>query len=161
MTKENKTPRVTGHMMIEWLYGLVICALIGMCAVWAMNGTSFLDSGKGMVVLIILGFVSLLIKALLPFNCPLILVLSIISILVACPISPIASQVSALTKCININATVTMILAYGGLNIGHDLGAFKKLGWRAAIVGVLVLFGTWIWSALIAEGLLNVTGYFG
>ncbi len=156
-----KKAKVTGKQMLEWLYGLGICALISMCAVWAMNGTSFLDTGKAMLVLIPLGFVSLLIQAVLPFKCPLILILSIISVLIACPISPIQSQVIALTKPISINAVVTMILAYGGLNIGHDLGAFKKLGWKAVIVGVLVLFGTWIWSATIGEILLNVTGYFG
>ena len=55
-------------------------------------------------------------------------------------------------------AVVTPILAYSGLTIGHDWHAFVKLGWKAILVGCLVIFGTFFWSALIAEVLMKVQG---
>ncbi len=153
--------QITLYQMGQWLGGLLICAIIGMVGCWAMNGTSFVDSAKGMSILIAFGFIFLVIKNILPGNVPMILILSVISVAAACPISPIAPTVISWTKCISVNATVPMILAYGGLGIGRDFGLFKKLGWRAAIAGILVIVGTWLWSAILGEFLLHATGYFG
>ena len=55
-------------------------------------------------------------------------------------------------------AVVTPILAYAGLTVGRDWKAFAKLGWKAIIVGLIVIFGTFFWSAAIAEVLLRVQG---
>ena len=58
----------------------------------------------------------------------------------------------------NLLALTTPILAYAGITIGRSWADFVKLGWRSLIVGALVLFGTYLGSAIIAEFVLRMQG---
>ena len=57
-----------------------------------------------------------------------VLWISIIAILISSPISPISDFVVTSVDSLNINAIITPILAYAGVIIGKDWGAFRSVG---------------------------------
>ena len=62
-----------------------------------------------------------------------VLWISIIAILISSPISPISDFVVTSVDSLNINAIITPILAYAGVIIGKDWGAFKSVGIKGAV----------------------------
>lgn len=87
-----------------------------------------------------------------------VLWISIIAILISSPISPISDFVIKSVDSLNINAIITPILAYAGVIIGKDWGAFKSVGIKGVIVSIFVIIGTFLISALLGDffmGILN------
>ncbi|WP_296143317.1 hypothetical protein [uncultured Anaerococcus sp.] len=87
-----------------------------------------------------------------------VLWISIIAILISSPISPISDFVVTSVDSLNINAIITPILAYAGVIIGKDWGAFKSVGIKGVIVSIFVIIGTFLISALLGDffmGILN------
>ena len=87
-----------------------------------------------------------------------VLWISIIAILISSPISPISDFVVTSVDSLNINAIITPILAYAGVIIGKDWGAFKSVGVKGVIVSIFVIIGTFLISALLGDffmGILN------
>ena len=66
--------------------------------------------------------------------------------------------VSAEVGKIGLLPLATPILAYAGVSIGKDWVEFKKIGWRGIIVAFLVMIGTYIGSAIIAQIILKAQG---
>lgn len=59
-------------------------------------------------------------------------------------------------KHINFLATTTPILAYGGLCLGKDLEAFKRLSWRIVPVAMAVASGSFLCATALAELMLHL-----
>ena len=76
----------------------------------------------------------------------------------ALPWSPISSTIIYYTSKVNIVSLTTILLAYAGIAMGKDLGEFKKVGLKGIIVTFFVILGTYMGSALIAQGVLMYTG---
>ena len=55
-------------------------------------------------------------------------------------------------------AIVTVLLAYVGIGIGKNWDKFKAMGWRAVIVTMCVITGTYLASLLIANTVLVLSG---
>ena len=64
------------------------------------------------------------------------------------------------TKHINFLATTTPILASGGLCLGKDLAAFKRLSWRIVPVAMAVASGSFLCATALAELMLHLEGIF-
>ena len=47
--------------------------------------------------------------------------------------------------------TFTPILAFAGVLLGKDWKAFLSIGWKGVLVSLLVIFGTFFTSGLIAQ----------
>ena len=58
---------------------------------------------------------------------------------------------------INFTAPLTLVGAYAGISIGDQIKSFVKQGWKMIIVGVLVMTGTFLGSAAIAQVVLSLT----
>lgn len=112
----------------------------------------------GMAVLWVIAFISLFLKQLIPTKLPTIVYTSIVGIILSVPYTPIANFINPLTNNIKLMAMVTPLLAYAGIVIGKDWGEFKKLGPKAVVVGIVVVFSSFLWAAVIAEILLKATG---
>ena len=82
---------------------------------------------------------------------------SIIGLLVASPICPARDFVIASANSINFTAPLTLVGAYAGISIGDQVKSFVKQGWKMIIVGILVMTGTFLGSACIAELMLSLT----
>lgn len=85
-----------------------------------------------------------------------VLWISIIAILISSPISPISDFVVTSVDSLNINAIITPILAYAGVIIGKDWGAFKSVGVKGVIVSIFVIIGTFLISALLGDFFMGI-----
>ena len=55
-------------------------------------------------------------------------------------------------------ANALIVLAYGGLSLGKDIPAFKRLSWRIVPVALMVSSGTFICATIMAEIMLHLEG---
>ena len=78
--------------------------------------------------------------------------------LVASPISPARQFVIDAVGKINFTAPLTMVGAYAGISIGDQVKTFAKQGWKMILIGVFVMTGTFIGSAVIAQVVMMLTG---
>ena len=51
-----------------------------------------------------------------------------------------------------------MVGAYAGISIGDQVKTFAKQGWKMILIGVFVMTGTFIGSAVIAQVVMSITG---
>ena len=83
---------------------------------------------------------------------------SMTGLLLACTISPVKDAVIQITSQIQFMAPATALGAFAGISLGKDLKDFAKLGWKMVIITLLVITGTFIFSALVADVVLRITG---
>lgn len=80
-----------------------------------------------------------------------VLWISFIAIFVASPISPVAEQVIFHVGNVSLMSLCTPILAYAGVLVGKDWSAFKELGFKAVIVSIVVMAGTFLVSSMLGD----------
>ena len=95
---------------------------------------------------------------LIPLRLPIVAYCSVIGLLVASPISPVREFVIESANKINFTAPLTLVGAYAGISISDQIRSFLKQGWKMIIVGVLVMTGTFLGSAIISQVVLSLTG---
>ncbi len=142
----------------EWTMVLAIIGLITLVGNWIGYDVMPLQAIPGMLLLIGISVAGLILDKLLPFNIPAIAYISLIAITLSIPGVPGSEYVVKWTSEVNLLAITTPILAYAGIAIGRSWADFAKLGWRSLVVGSLVLLGTYLGSAVIAEIILRVQG---
>ena len=59
---------------------------------------------------------------------------------------------------INFTAPLTMVGAYAGISISDQIRSFLKQGWKMILIGVFVMTGTFLGSAMIAQIVMGLTG---
>lgn len=142
----------------EWTMVFIIIGLITLVGNWVGYDVMPVKAIPGMIVLILISIAGLILDKLLPFKVPAIAYISLIAIIASIPGVPGSEYVVKWTSEVNLLAITTPILAYAGIAIGRSWADFAKLGWRSLIVGTLVLFGTYLGSAIIAEFVLRMQG---
>ncbi|WBW50515.1 hypothetical protein O6R05_02930 [Peptoniphilus equinus] len=115
------------------------------------------ESLPGMIILALICLVGYLLSFVVPVKkISAVLWISVVAILVASPISPVSEQIIFHVNNISLNAVVTPILAYAGVIIGKDWGAFKQVGVRGIIVSIFVIVGTFLISGLMGDFFMNI-----
>ena len=115
----------------------------------------------GALVLVVLTVIGIIISMLPVFNkLPLVFWVSIVAVVVSVPGFPGGDWIVAQTKQVSFLSITTPILAYGGLCLGKDLDAFKKLSWRIVPVALDVAGGSFICATALAELMLHLEGIF-
>ncbi|HHW18655.1 MAG TPA: hypothetical protein GXX30_07120 [Firmicutes bacterium] len=112
----------------------------------------------GMLILLVIILAGLLLAKIIPLKIPGIAWITLVGTLVSAPFFPLSDKVIAYVAKINLLATATPVLAYAGIALGKDLGAFKKIGWRIIVVSFAVFVGTYVGSAIIAHLVLKMQG---
>src|SRR5699024_2473183 len=135
----------------EWTLFGVRLGFTSLFGNWAGYDRLPLSAIAGMIVLIVICFAGFNVRQLLPLNFPSIAYISIIGVIVSMPWMPGAAKVAEWTNEVELLALATPILAYAGIAIGRSWTDFVKLGWKTIIVASLVMLGTFIGSAIIAE----------
>ena len=142
----------------EWAFlfllsgaGIVLANFVGF-------HVGIVESIPGVLVLLALSFLGMLCTKLIPLKLPIVAYVSILGLLSACPISPIHDFVISSVGAINLTAPLTLVGAFAGISISDQLGFFAKQGGKMVVVGVLFVTGSFVLTALIAQGLLMVTG---
>ncbi|MEE0490153.1 MULTISPECIES: hypothetical protein [Methanosphaera] len=143
---------------MEWILILIIFSFMSAIGNYIGYHYPFQESLYGMFILCAITLLGLIIEHHISYNIPAIIYISIIGLIVALPWSPISSTIIYYTSKVNIVSLTTILLAYAGIAMGKDLGEFKKVGLKGIIVTFFVILGTYMGSALIAQGVLMYTG---
>ncbi len=149
---------ISTNTVMGWLIILSIFSVMTAVGNWIGFHSPLQESLIGMIILGIISLTGLILEKVLPWNVPAIMYISIIGLIIAIPWSPISQQVIYYTSQIDIVSLTTILLAYAGIAMGKDILDFKKVGLRGVLVTFFVIFGTYIGSALIAQGVLVYTG---
>ena len=89
---------------------------------------------------------------------PSMMYVSLTGLLLACPISPVKDFVIGVTSQVAFMAPATALGAFAGISLGKDLKDFAKMGWKLVIITLFVITGTFVFSALVADVILKLTG---
>ena len=143
-----------------------LCALMAMmftliCMSTVVGyGISPAETIPGLLILCGIAVVGLTIsKAMSRFvKLPSMMYVVVLAVLLSCPISPVSQSVISLTSNVQFMAPTTAMGAFIGISLGKEIKAFAKMGWKYIIITIFVITGTFVFSALIADLVLTVTG---
>ena len=138
----------------DYIFILLVTGLYTVVAnTFGYNG----DLAQGAVGILVI----VVIQMLPGFNkLPVVFWVSLTAVIVSIPSFPGGVWIVEQTKHINFLATTTPILAYGGLCLGKDLEAFKRLSWRIVPVAMAVASGSFLCATALAELMLHLEGIF-
>lgn len=143
----------------EWVILFVIVSLMVLIGNWAGYDVMPIDALPGIIVLALISLIGLIIHRINPYKgIPSIAYIGILAFIITIPGVPGSEQIVEWTSKVNLLAIATPILAYAGISIGRSWTDFAKLGWKTIIIGMFVLLGTFLGSAIIAEIILRMQG---
>ena len=140
---------------------IVVCIAAILTAIGnIMDGKHvFSESLLGVAVLAGIATIGAVISSLPYANkCPMVFWVSLVGVIISLPGMPGQPWVIEKTSHITFLATTTPVLAYAGLSLGKDLGAFRRLSWRIIPVALAVTAGTLICATVLAQIMLHLEG---
>lgn len=143
---------------IEWGFLFLLSGIGIALANFVGFQVSFSDSLPGVAILLLIACLGVLVSRLVPLKLPIVAYVSIIGLLFASPISPWRQFVIESANKINFTAPLTMVGAYAGMSISDQLRTFAKQGWKMILIGIFVMTGTFLCSAIISQIVLSITG---
>lgn len=143
---------------IEWGFLFLLSGLGIALANFVGFHVAFTDSLPGVCILLAIAIAGVFVSKVVPLKLPIVAYVSVIGLLVASPISPCREFVIASAGKINFTAPLTMVGAYAGISISDQIHTFLKQGWKMILIGVFVMTGTFVFSAIIAQVGLMATG---
>lgn len=119
---------------------------------------NIIESIPGLLILVAIAFAGMMCAKYLPGNIPGAAWVVTLGCILTIPGVPGSDFINSYVKNVGFVALCTPILAYAGVAIGKDLDAFAKTGWRICLLAIIVFVGTYIGSAIIAQGILKALG---
>ena len=118
------------------------------------------DSIIGVLLLSAISLIGLTISKFMSrfVKLPSMMYVSLLELLLACPVSPVKDIVVETTTPVAFLAPATALGAFAGISLGKDLKDFAKMGWKLVLITLFVITGTFIFSALVADIVLKMTG---
>ena len=118
------------------------------------------DSIIGVLLLSAISLIGLTISKFMSrfVKLPSMMYVSLLGLLLACPVSPVKDIVVGTTTPVAFLAPATALGAFAGISLGKDLKDFAKMGWKLVLITLFVITGTFIFSALVADIVLKITG---
>ena len=118
------------------------------------------DSIIGVLLLSAISLIGLTISKFMSrfVKLPSMMYVSLLGLLLACPVSPVKDIVIETTTPVAFLAPATALGAFAGISLGKDLKDFAKMGWKLVLITLFVITGTFIFSALVADVVLKMTG---
>ena len=118
------------------------------------------DSIIGVLLLSAISLVGLTISNFMSrfVKLPSMMYVSLLGLLLACPVSPVKDIVIETTTPVAFLAPATALGVFAGISLGKDLKEFAKMGWKLVLITLFVITGTFIFSALVADVVLKITG---
>lgn len=141
----------------EWLLLLGITSIITLVANRIGYQIPILEAIPGILILCGITLIGVLLEKIVPIELPMIMYVSLLGLILASPISPISVIVHEYTDKIAFMAPVTAVGAFTGISMGKDFKEFKRQSWKMLIIGILVITGTFLFSAIIANIVLSLT----
>lgn len=145
-TQERKLS-LSAHALV-----LVIVCIIGLVGNTVATDIPIADGFVGLIVLYVISMIGLILTEYIPVKLPSVAWISLIGILATLPWTPGSEWVIAQAKNVNFLTLATPCLAYAGIAIAkQEIDIAKTSGWKIFIVAVLVMTGTYVGSAAIAQ----------
>ena len=118
------------------------------------------DSIIGVLLLSAISLIGLTISKFMSrfVKLPSMMYVSLLGLLLACPVSPVKDIVVGTTTPVAFLAPATALGAFAGISLGKDLKDFAKMGWKLVLITLFVITGTFIFSALVADIVMKMTG---
>lgn len=118
------------------------------------------DSIIGVLLLSAISLIGLTISKFMSrfVKLPSMMYVFLLGLLLACPVSPVKDIVVETTTPVAFLAPATALGAFAGISLGKDLKDFAKMGWKLVLITLFVITGTFIFSALVADIVLKMTG---
>ena len=118
------------------------------------------DSIIGVLLLSAISLVGLTISNFMSrfVKLPSMMYVSLLGLLLACPVSPVKDIVVETTTPVAFLAPATALGVFAGISLGKDLKEFAKMGWKLVLITLFVITGTFIFSAFVADVVLKMTG---
>lgn len=118
------------------------------------------DSIIGVLLLSAISLIGLTISKFMSrfVKLPSMMYVSLLGLLLACPVSSVKDIVVGTTTPVAFLAPATALGAFAGISLGKDLKDFAKMGWKLVLITLFVITGTFIFSALVADIVLKMTG---
>ena len=118
------------------------------------------DSIIGVLLLSAISLIGLTISKFMSrfVKLPSMMYVALLGLLLACPVSPVKDIVVETTTPVAFLAPATALGAFAGISLGKDLKDFTKMGWKLVLITLFVITGTFIFSALVADIVLKMTG---
>ena len=118
------------------------------------------DSIIGVLLLSAISLIGLTISKFMSrfVKLPSMMYVSLLGLLLACPVSPVKDIVVGTTTPVAFLAPATALGAFAGISLGKDLKDFAIMGWKLVLITLFVITGTFIFSALVADIVLKMTG---
>ena len=118
------------------------------------------DSIIGVLLLSAISLVGLTISNFMSrfVKLPSMIYVSLLGLLLACPVSPLKDIIVETTTPVAFLAPATALGVFAGISLGKDLKEFAKMGWKLVVITLFVITGTFIFSALVADVVLKITG---
>ena len=161
LVEEEKKEGPAKETLSDCLFILVLTGVLGLVSnLVGYKGNPIADF-TGSALLVIIAFAGILIAHVPGLKkLPVVFWVSILAVVCSVPEIPGTAWIVAQTNHINFLATTTPILAYGGLSLGKDIPAFKRLSWRIVPVALMVASGSFICATVMAEIMLHLEGIF-
>lgn len=137
---------------------LVITGAMSLVANSVGTNNALSESWIGMLILIAIAFIGMVLGKVLPGNVPGAAYIVTIGCIMTYPGFPGSAFINNAVKHVGFLQLCTPILAYAGIAICKDLDVFVKSSWRIVIISAVVFIGTYIGSAIIAQGILMGMG---
>ena len=137
---------------------LLITAFVSLAGNFFGPKINPLTALPGMLILVGIAAAGIGLSKIMPGNIPAVAYIVTIATIMTIPGIPFSKEVYDYTSKVNFLALCTPILAYAGIYTGKNLSALKNTGWRIFVLAVAVMFGTYIFSALIAHVVLKLIG---
>ncbi len=139
----------------DTVLALAVLSVVSLVSNWAGTGNSVVEALPGMLILFVIVVIGLLLKAAIPLALPAVAWVSLVSVLVTLPVSPIAEFLLTQLKTINFLSMVTPVLAYAAIAIGRsEITLFKRSGFKIVLIALLVFTGTFMGSVIVADAFL-------
>ena len=153
---ESESVSVTG--IRNWILLLLIFSVITTVGNFVGYKHDVVGAFIGMLILSCITLVGMLLERYIPLNISSIVYISLIGLILALPVMPTSSFIVYYVSQVELLAIVTVFLAYVGIGMGKNWDQFKKMGWKAIIVTLAVIAGTYLGSLVIAHFVLIFTG---
>ena len=137
---------------------LLITSIITLFGNFAGYNVSILEALPGMVILLLVSVLGIMLSNVMPGNIPSVAYIVTLSTILTIPGVPFAEEIFLYTSKVNFLALTTPILGYAGIYTGKNLDDLKKTGWRIVVLTLAIIFGTYFFSALIAQIILKFIG---
>lgn len=137
---------------------LLITAAISIVGNFVGYKVNMIAAIPGALILVGMAAAGIILAKVIPGKIPSVAYIVALSTLLTVPGMPGATAITSYVGKVNFLALATPILAYAGIYTGKNLDSLKKTGWRIVVLGLFVMVGTYLGSAIIADVILRALG---